>query len=99
MLANTLAAFSKIDPSRVGLDDLARFTSIVRDSATFDTRAAARKARRYARRGTGYIAAHPRQAGISLGGVALLGLAGYAAYRMATKDKVEAVEADADASA
>ena len=81
MLGTALSTLSKLDLSRLDGSDVGRIATILRDSARFDAGVSARQARRLAKRGGTFIASHPKQTGLGLGGVALLGLAGYAAYR------------------
>ena len=82
MLRDALALFAKTDLSRLDGSDVARFASILRDSAAFDARSGLRSSRRLARRGATIIAANPRKAGLGVGGIAALGLAGYAIYKL-----------------
>ncbi|MEM7728367.1 MAG: hypothetical protein AAF311_03745 [Pseudomonadota bacterium] len=89
MLKNALSTLTKLDLSRLDASDVGRIAAIVRDSARFDTGVTARQARRLAKRGGTYVAAHPKQAGLSLGGAALLGLGAYAAYRFLSAPKAE----------
>ena len=81
MLGTALSTLTKLDLSRLDGSDVGRIATILRDSARFDAGVSARQARRLAKRSGTYIASHPKQTGLGLGGVALLGLAGYAAYR------------------
>ena len=99
MLANALASLSKLDLSRLDGSDVGRIASILRDSARFDTAMTARQARRLARRGGTFIAAHPKRTGLSVGGAALLGLGAYAAYRYFNSPRGEALVEDANAAA
>ncbi len=102
MLGTALSTLSKLDLSKVDTNDVARIATILRDSARFDTRNVARRGRRYARQTGQLIAANPRRSGLGLGGAAILGLAGYAAYKMYQSNKpgVEnAVEEAKDAAA
>jgi PIN domain nuclease of toxin-antitoxin system len=89
MLRDALSTLSKLDLSRLDGSDVGRISSILRDSARFDTAVTAREARRLAKRGGRYIAARPKQTGLSVGGAALLGLGAYAAYRYLSAPKTE----------
>ena len=87
MIGTALATLSKLDLSRLDGSDVGRIASILRDSARFDTAVTARQARKLARRGGSYVAAHPKRAGLGLGGAALLGLGAFAAYRYLSAPK------------
>ena len=95
MLRDIIGLAAKTDLSRLDGSDVARFASILRDSAAFDGRALTRRGRRLAQRGSSYVVANPKSAGIGLGGALVLGIAGYAAYRMATAPKAPLVDGEA----
>ena len=97
MLRDIIGLAAKTDLSRLDGSDVARFASIFRDSAAFDARSLGRRGRRLAQRGGSYVVANPRNAGLGLGGVLALGLAGYAAYRMINSPKAPLVDGDAQA--
>lgn len=99
MLKNALSTLSKLDLSRLDGSDVGRIAAVLRDSARFDTAVTSREARRLAKRGGTYLASHPKQTGLSLGGAALLGLGAYAAYRYFSAPKAETMLDTADADA
>ncbi len=94
MLRDIIGLAAKTDLSRLDGGDVARFASILKDSAAFDARSLGRRGRRLAQRGGSYAMANPRNAGLGLGGVLALGLAGYAAYRMVSAPKAPLVDGE-----
>lgn len=97
MLGTALATLAKTDLSRLDAGDVGRFASILRDSAAFDAQKGLRRGRKLARRGTAFAVDNPRQTGLGLGGVALVGLLGFAAYKVyaSKRPEIEAAVEDA----